>query len=657
VFCAADPRLEQLAGRGTALCGLPHRTIRIETVTHFSVTVDLTQHHNDQTEIAHDPSVLTVASLAAVDPTSASTHKPLEVADLIAVSAELDRSAVDLAAGRIRDALDRVRRLLAEHPGYPRAMGMFGQIAVVANHPAIGLASLQRAFALDPRLEHRIWLAICLAKIGCAEDAANVITAGTGVDQLPPTANAHFAVGMVLYAIGHHDEAARFYASCVALDDKRVDARHRYARALQAAGKIEPAIAAYRDAIGHGSTNADYHADLSAALSDFGSFEEARAAAQVAVELDPGCIVAHNNLGHALQSLNRAAEAVIAYQNAIDGCDAYPKARLGQALALLKCGDFERGWQQYEWRWQDGQTPRPDPGGALWRGEDISGQTILLHAEQGFGDTLQFVRFAPLAAARGGHVVLEVPAPLVRLLRGVEGVARVVASGEPLPPIDWHCPMASLPLAFSLRLGTIPASPYLHLPPEETEAPVKYAGERQDLVVGLVWAGDPRHTEPSLNRVDRRRSTSLDVLSPLLGIDGVRFVSFQFGTARDQLAAGKWPIAEAMNGVTDFADTAVRLASVDLLISVDTAMVHLAGGLGMPVWMLSRFDCCWRWLECRADTPWYPSMRIFRQPSPGDWSSVVTEVGAALREVIRSKPRAFRLWRVSQAIDNPDPLA
>jgi hypothetical protein len=158
--------------------------------------------------------------------------------------------------------------------------------------------------------------------------------------------------------------------------------------------------------------------------------------------------------------------------------------------------------------------------------------------------------------------------------------------------------------------------------------------ERPGLVVALVWAGDPRQSEPSLNLVDRRRSTTLEVLAPLLDIDGVRFLSFQFGEARRQLAASNWPIVEAMEGVADFADTAARLAGVDLLISVDTSMVHLAGGLGMPVWLLSRFDGCWRWLERRNDSPWYPSMRIFRQPSPGDWSSVVAEVATALREII-----------------------
>ncbi len=567
----------------------------------------------------------------------------MDTAELMSTFEEVDRAAVDVAAGRLQQAFGRIKLVLAKHPDHARALGILGQIAVVADQPAVGLASLQKAVALDPRLEHRVWLSLCLAKLDCCEDAVQVISAGA--ETMPPTANANFAVGMVFYALGHYDDAARFYSNCIALDATRAGAQHRYARALQASGKIEPAVNAYMEAIRNLSTKADYYTDLSGALSDLGRFEEACAAASTAVELDPGCIVAHNNLGHALQSLNRSSEAVVAYQKAIDACETYAKAQLGYALALLKCGDFERGWQRYEWRWQNGQESHSSLDVPVWRGEDLRGRTILLHAEQGLGDTLQFVRFAPLVKALGGHVVLEVPTPLVRLLRCVEGVSEVIACGDPIPPIDLHCPMASLPLAFDLRLETVPASRYLRVPPEENaqldevrDERLFQSIERDDLVVGLVWAGDPRQSQPALNLVDRRRSTTLEVLNPLLDVDGVRFVSFQLGEARRQLAACARPIADAMQGVRDFADTAARLSGVDLLISVDTAMVHLAGGLGMPVWMLSRFDGCWRWLEGHKDTPWYPTMRIFRQPSPGDWSSVVSEAADSLRDVVRVSP-------------------
>ncbi len=569
-------------------------------------------------------------------------HPSAEVCRLISTSTELDHATADLAAGRFMEALTRVRTVLLHNQNHPRALCMLGQIAVAIGRPAIGLEPLQRAVTLDPRLEHRIWLALCLAKLDCPQDALLVINAS--VDTIPPTANAYASVAMVFYALGQHDDAARFYARSIALDATRAATHHKYARALYAAGHTEPSIAAYIEAIRRCGTQADYYADLSGALSDLGLFEDARRAAQTAVDLGPACLVAHNNLGHALHSLNRSADALAPYETAIQACPAYAKAQFGYAVALLKCGDFAHGWRQYEWRWQDCQSLRTDIDAPIlddrvWRDEDLAGRTILLHAEQGLGDTLQFVRFAPLVAARGARVLLEVPAPLVRLLRTVEGVADVITQGDPLPPIDFHCPMASLPLAFDLRPDTIPAAPYLRLPaqhhPREDQSVTK-PGRPDELVVGLVWAGDPRPFQPGSNLIDRRRSTTLDLFAPLQDIDGIRFVSFQLGAARRQCAGAKLPITDIMVGVTDFADTAARLAGVDLLISVDTSMVHLAGGLGMPVWMLSRFDGCWRWLERRADTPWYPSMRIFRQPSPGDWLSVIAEVGNALRAAVHA---------------------
>ncbi len=502
-------------------------------------------------------------------------------------AATLAAATSDIASGKISHALEAINIVLQNHPDHPRALGLFGQIAVTTNKPAVALAPLQRAVALDPRLEHRIWLALCLAKLGVRDDALRVMADATKA--MPPTANAHYAAGMVYFALGQHDDAAHHYGECIARDSARASAHYRYARSLQATGQLESSVEAYRKAIHHASPDADHYADLSGALSELGRFEEARAAGETAVSLDPTCIIGHNNLGHALLCLNRSAAAAKAYENAIEMDPAYAKAQFGHATALLKSGDFTPGWRQYEWRWRDCQRPRQDLAVPLWQGEDIHGATILLHAEQGFGDTLQFVRFAPSVAARGGRVVLEVPSQLARLLRDVDGVAEVVAQGDPLPPIQWHCPMASLPLALDLRLETVPGAQYLHRPASRSP--------RMNFVVGLVWAGDPRPSRPSANRVDQRRSTNLDVLAPLLEIPGIQFASFQLGPARAQLAASGLPVTDMMTDVTDFADTAMRLAGVDLLISVDTAIVHLAGAMGMPVWMLSRFDGCWRWLE------------------------------------------------------------
>ncbi len=546
------------------------------------------------------------------------------------ISSDLDEAAAAIAAERLQPATELVWSALARDPDHARALGMLGQLLTFAGRHEAALLPLQRAVARDGRLEFRIWLCLCLERLGRRAEALELL--GQIVDTVPQTANAQFAVGLVLERVGCTEHAAWLFGRCIALDPERADARHRLGRVLHALGRFEPAIEAYTEAIRRCRTDASCFADLSAALSNLGRFEQACEAGRIAAGLDRRCAEACNNVGHALLNLNRSAEAVGWYEKAIAVRDDYATARFGHAVALLKSGDFRRGWREYEWRWRDCQTPRQDLGVAAWQGEAVDGRTVLLHAEQGLGDTLQFVRFAAAVAARGARVVLEVPQPLVRLLRQVPGVSAVVACGDPLPPVDLHCPLASLPMLLEIEIDTIPNVPYL---PAPGGASVRVA--EPGLVVGLVWAGDPRREQLRCNLVDRRRSASLALLSPLLGVEGVRFRSFQLGEARQQVADWNGMVVDAMEGVSDFADTASRLAPVDLLISVDTSMAHLAGGMGLPVWMLSRHDGCWRWLEDRDDTPWYPSMRIFRQSSPGDWAGVVEQVRAALVERVAAQ--------------------
>ncbi len=536
----------------------------------------------------------------------------------------LDRADADLAAGRHEAALQRVWSVLARWPDHPRALALLGRVALHRDQPDAALEPLRRAVALEPRLDVRIWLALCLDGIGRRRDA--LLQIGEAVAAMPRTASAHFAVAMLLERLGCSADAVRHYAACLTQAPDRVDAHHRHGRALQATGDVEGALVSYRRAIRLRDTGVDaarIFSDLSSGLACLGRFDEAHANAVRAIGLDPDCAEAQNNAGHALLNLDRSADAVAFYDAALAVRADYPTARFGRAVALLKSGDFARGWPEYEWRWRDCQTPRADLAAPPWTGEALHGRTILLHAEQGFGDTLQFVRFAPAVAARGGRVVLEVPGPLVRLLRGVDGVAGVVRCGDPLPAFDLHCPMASLPLRLGLSIDRIPAAPYLAGP--AAAGPVDAPG---GLTVGLVWAGDPRPGVLRSNLIDRRRSTTPATLAPLLDLAGVRFVSFQLGAVPGELE--RHGLADAVADVADFADTAARLAGIDLLITVDTAMAHLAGGLGLPVWMLSRHDGCWRWLERRADTPWYPTMRIFRQSAPGDWDAVVAEVRTAL---------------------------
>ncbi len=557
---------------------------------------------------------------------------------LLDLDAELALATAELASLALHPALARVSAILRLEPDHAQALALAGKIALFMAQPASGLAALQRAVALQPRSDSRIWLSLCLEQLGRQNEALEQLD--IAIEHLPQIAGVHFAVGLMLEKLHSYDKAARLYLAAIALDPGHADAHHHHGRVLHALGQFSLAIDAFQAGLGPGADQASRYTDLSSALANLGRFDEAWQAAEQAVALDPGSAEAQNNLSHALLNLNRSAEAIGPAERAIALRPGYARAHFGHALALLKSGDFERGWAEYEWRWRDCQTPRPELVVPAWQGEPIDGRTILLHAEQGFGDTLQFVRLVPLVAARGGRVILEVPRALVRLLRCIDGVTEVIACGEALPPVDLHCPLASLPRVCSLRLGGIPARPYLFVPQEESArrgAPLRRRAGPAGLVAGLVWAGDPRPHELSSNLIDRRRSTTLQSFASLFDVEGVTFVSFQLGQARQELAGFGRPLIDGMEGVADFADTAARLAGVDLLISVDTSMVHLAGGLGMPVWMLSRFDGCWRWLEGRDDSPWYPTMRIFRQPSLGDWPALVGQVAGALRALARDQ--------------------
>ena len=259
----------------------------------------------------------------------------------------------------------------------------------------------------------------------------------------------------------------------------------------------------------------------------------------------------------------------------------------------------------------------------------MDGRTILLHAEQGLGDSLQMARYAPLVAGRGGRVILEVQAPLVRLLRGLPGVAQIVAAGEALPAFDLHCPLFSLPLAFGTRLEAVPAAPYLRADPVLVDAWRQRMVAGEGLRVGLVWAGAAR-IGPDVNQ---ERSIAPAQLAPLAEVPGLCFYSLQMhegGAAAIPTVPGL-TIHDLTADITDFADTAALVAQLDLVISVDTSTAHLAAGMGKPVWLLSRYNGCWRWLAERSDSPWYPSLTVFRQRQPSDWAPVMVEVAAALR--------------------------
>ncbi len=437
-----------------------------------------------------------------------------------------------------------------------------------------------------------------------------------------------------LWRDGRHGEAARLFAQAAALAPTAA-AHCNLANALAALGQDGPAALHYRAALDLAPDNAQVHANHGRALLRQGRGAEAARALAEADRLAPGAPAVHNDLAVAHLLMNQPAPA-IAWCDAVLAVDpGHANARYNRGLARLKAGDFG-GWADHEARWGTtvlAPTARAWPV-PLWTGEPIAGRTVLLHAEQGFGDTLQFCRYASLVAARGARVLMEVPGPLVTLLGSLTGPAAVIASGAPLrdpgaplPAFDLHCPLMSLPWACGTTLDTIPAPvPYLAPDPQRAAAWAERLAPLPRPRVGLVWAGAGRPHDPLAAATDRRRSLPPEALGPLLDVPGIAWASLQ----KDATPADP-RILDLSRDLTDFAETAAVIANLDRVIGVDTAVIHLAGAMGKPVWVLSRYDACWRWMLDRDDSPWYPTLRLFRQPAPGDWAPAIIAAAAALR--------------------------
>lgn len=379
------------------------------------------------------------------------------------------------------------------------------------------------------------------------------------------------------------------------------------------------------------------------ALAERDRLDEAAARFGQVLALAPRSVVARGNLAALALRRGALAEALAGFEQALrlagPSLDA-ERVRADQAVALLLAGDFARGWAAFEARWLLPGYREAVAALAMprWTGaEPVCGRRVLLLAEQGFGDTIQFVRYARLLGARGAEVVLMVPAPLMRLLAPLGEVHPLTG---PVPPADWYCPMLSLPLAFATTLATIPAAiPYL----------AGAAGPWRErlaalpgLKVGLAWAGGAHRDESGARAMDRRRSIAPALLAPLGAVAGVSWVSLQ----KEREAGPGFALADWMAECADFADTAGLVAGLDLVITVDTAIAHLAGALGRPVWLLNRFDTCWRWLRGRDDSPWYPTLRQFRQRAPDSWPEVIARVAAALGG--RADPAAPSAAQVEQ---------
>ncbi|SMF78249.1 Flp pilus assembly protein TadD, contains TPR repeats [Azospirillum oryzae] len=564
-------------------------------------------------------------------------------------------------AGRVAEAEDIYRRILNADPEHADAMELLGVLAAQTGRFGAAGRILRLAVALRPDG------AGGLSNLAGVEQSAGVHDGavrlyGRALRLMPGLADAHASRAGALRRLGRPEAALLAAGQALALAPGHADALANRAAALLSSGDAASAERCARRSLRLNARSAVAHATLAAALAGQRRWAEAETAARDSLALDRNAGEAWEVLGAVLAKLGRFTEsleaftaaerlrpgpslyaargtALIAMARPVEAAADFERALADRpqdaglhwnlGFACLMAGDYRRGWPEFDWRRHDDRAEPPwrrltQP---TWHGESLIGRTVLLYAEQGLGDTLQFLRYVPLVAARGGRVVLEVQRPLLSLMSGVEGAAQIIARGDPLPPFDLECPLMSLPHAFDTVLDGVPADiPYLRPDPVRLARWRDRLGPHTALRVGVVWAGNPRFPG------DGDRSPRLAGLRGLLDVPGCRFYGLQMGPGRADLADAVLPESFTDLGpeIADFADTAAIMANLDLVVSSCTGPAHLAGALGVPLWLALPFSPDWRWLTGRDNSPWYPSARLFRQPAPGDWSSVVGHMAAEL---------------------------
>jgi tetratricopeptide (TPR) repeat protein len=501
------------------------------------------------------------------------------------------------ALGRLDEALDSFSQAVASRSDYAAAFFNRGGVLGALGRWADALADFDRAVALRP-------------------------------DHSAPYWNNR---GLALGELTRWAEAADSFIKALALDPAYGDAAANLSVAQRRLGQFDAALESADRALATRQDHPEALTTRGLALAALGRFEAALESHEQALALRPDYLQALNNAGVALDALDRTDEALARFDAALALNPGFAEAEFNSALALLRAGRWLEGWRRHEARWRRKGEPGPTYADAcLWLGDQaLSGRTILLHAEQGLGDTLQFCRYAPAVKALGARVILEVQPQLKSLLGDLAGVDRVIGIGEPVPPFDRHTPLLSLPLALA---HPPPSTPYLIADPSRTAVWRARLSPPVGPRIGLVWAGSSAHGN------DRNRSLPAKAFAHLIVAAcnmSAQLISLQKDASAADLA---WleqtpDLVRVEDQLTDFADTAALISTCDLVISVDTSVAHLAGALGRPLWLLLAKPCDWRWMSNRDDTPWYPSARLFRQAAPGDWAEVLDRVAQALADL------------------------
>jgi Flp pilus assembly protein TadD len=580
--------------------------------------------------------------------------------------------------GHINDSIAMYHKALAIRPDYSEAINDLGNSLRGAGRLDEAIAQYRRALALRPHFPQcHNNLAVSLLEtdqLQAAEDECRLALAQSA-DYPEAFAN----LGNVLMARGQMKEAIAAFRKAISLNPKMPEPLTNMGNAMLQVGEIDAAIEAFNQSAAVGPNSAAPYCNLSNAMEVKGQYEQSIQYARKAIAIQPDCAEAYNNLGNAYRQLYRFDEALAAFNQAVAirpgyaeahnnlggvmvasgrpreaiakfrhaaaSKPSYLEAMVNVGMVQLVLGEFHEGWKQYENRRQNPSIFRPHITGPMWDGSNLAGKRILLHSEQGIGDTLQFVRYIPMVRARGGKIILEVQGLVHPLLQSFEGIEQCIVRNDPLPAYDVQCSLLSLPYIFDTNLQTIPAKvPYVFPDPRRVEQWRARVAAPRKFKVGIVWAGRSDYKN------DLNRSMRLELLRPLTGIAGTSFYSMQKGNASEQ-ALNPPPGMKLMDcslELNNFADTAALVANLDLVISVDTAVAHLAGAMAIPVWTMLPFAPDWRWLMDRGDSPWYPTMRLFRQNKPGDWSQPIEQMTDALLKLARGNQNPGDAFRKSQ---------
>ena len=535
--------------------------------------------------------------------------------------------------GRLDEALASLDQAIALKSDYAEAYRSRGVTLHELGRLGEALASHDQAIALKPDYAEAYHdQGAAFLALQRSQDALASFERAIGLK--PNYAEAYSNRGNALNDLKLYDEALASYDRAIELRPDYAEAHNNRMIPLRELRRPEEALETCDRAIVLKPDYAGAYNNRAGALYELRRLEEVLADCDRAIALKPDFAEAYDNRAVMLYELRRFEEALASSERAVTLKPDYAEAQYSMAVCRLMLGDYAAGWPQYEWRWGTRQFEEAvrDLGAPLWLGrEDLRDRTILLHGEQGLGDTLQFCRYAPRVAALGARVVLEVQGGLERLLSRLDGVDQILTRGETPPPYDFHTPLLSLPLA--LEAGPDGGQgPYLSADPDDAARWASRLSGADGLRVGLCWAGGARPDQPIAHAIDKRRSLALEAFAPLADVAGLQIYSLQKGPPAAELAEARargWagpPIIDLTAELKDFADTAAFVVNLDLVITCDTSTAHLAGGLGKPVWILNRHDACWRWLDGRDDSPWYPSARLFRQTSAGDWDGVIADV-------------------------------